>query len=125
MRKKKPAKAILGVGVVVVLGAGPVLSHATGRENKTAVMVEEDIEYQPDVLTVHTGQSIRVENKDPFEHKTRVTLQKSDGSLGTMAVTGHVDKPGKSFTFTLDEAGTYEVRCLLHDGMVAVIKVVK
>ena len=110
------------LGLAGALGAG--LAHATSG-GKAAVIVEQDIEYQPDEQTVHAGQAIRVENKDPFEHKTRVTRLMPDGSLGPMAVAGHVDKPGTSFTFTLDEPGTYEIRCLLHDGMAAVIKVVK
>ncbi len=110
------------LGLASAMGAG--LAHATSG-GKATVVVERDIAYQPDEQTVHVGQAIRVENRDPFEHKTRVTRLKPDGSLGPMAVAAHLDKPGTSFTFTLDEPGTYEVRCLLHDGMAAVIKVVK
>ncbi|MDQ6986895.1 MAG: hypothetical protein Q9M25_03725, partial [Mariprofundaceae bacterium] len=62
---------------------------------------------------------------DPFEHKSRVTLQKENGALGHIALNDHVDKPGTSFTFTLDKPGSYEIRCLLHDGMTATIKAIK
>lgn len=89
------------------------------------VVFERDIAYQPEALTVHVGDKVRVENKDPFDHKTRVQQQYADGRLGATIVAGHVDKPGASFTFTLDRPGTYEVRCLLHDGMSAVIRVVR
>ncbi len=101
-------------------------AHESGAAKATAaaVMIEEDIEYQPEVLTVHAGQPIRVENHDPFEHKSRITRLNDDGVLGAMAVAGHVDKPGRGFTFTLKQPGTYEIRCLLHDGMAAVIRVV-
>ncbi|MDX8391488.1 MAG: hypothetical protein R8K53_02815 [Mariprofundaceae bacterium] len=90
-----------------------------------ASIVEEDIEYSPEEQIVHVGQAIRVENKDPFEHKSRVTLQKQDGGLGHIALKDHVDKPGSVYTFTLDTPGNYEIRCLLHDGMTAMIKAVK
>jgi plastocyanin len=114
-----------GVGLAVALGWADVSpAHDSGKE-RIAVVTEQDIEYQPEVLIVHAGESIRVENRDPFEHKTRVRRQNPDGSLGAMAVAGHLDKPGSSFTFTLKEPGAYEVRCLLHDGMSSIIKVVK
>ncbi len=90
-----------------------------------ASITEEDIEYSPEEQTVHVGQLIRVENKDPFEHKSRVTLQHEGGGLGHIALKDHLDKPGVSYTFKLDKPGTYEIRCLLHDGMTATIKAIK
>jgi len=97
-------------------------SKASGA---VATITEEDIEYGPEEQTVHVGQPIRVENKDPFNHKSRVTLQKESGGLGHIALKDHVDKPGASYTFKLDKPGIYEIRCLLHDGMTATIKVVE
>jgi len=97
-------------------------SNASGA---VATITEEDIEYGPEEQTVHVGQSIRVENKDPFNHKSRVTLQKEGGGLGHIALKDHVDKPGVSYTFRLNQPGTYEIRCLLHDGMTASIKAVE
>ncbi len=115
-----------GIGLAAAIGwTGASTAQAADGKAPAAVVTEQDIEYQPEVLTVHAGEAIRVENKDPFEHKTRVRRLKPDGSLGAMAVAGHLDKPGSSFTFTLNEPGTYEVRCLLHDGMSSIIKVVK
>jgi len=88
-----------------------------------------------------------VVNKDPFEHKSRVTRQLPGGALGEIVslglmvpsalagkdvggmkrteVSDHVDKPGASFTFKLDKPDTYHLRCMLHDGMTATIKAVK
>jgi len=90
-----------------------------------ATITEEDIEYTPEDMVVHAGQTIRLENKDPFEHKSRVTLQKEGGGLGQTALKDHVDKPGASYTFKLIRPGVYEIRCLLHDGMTAAIHVVR
>jgi len=128
-----------------------VWAHEGHDEGKTsgavATITEEDIEYSPEEQTVHAGQLIRVENKDPFDHKSRVTRQLPGGGLGeivsfalmipsalagkdignmkrTMA-SDYLEKPGSSFTFRLDKPGTYEIRCLLHDGMVATLHVTR
>jgi len=50
---------------------------------------------------------------------------KDVGGMKRTTVSDHVDKPGTSFTFKLDKPGTYEIRCLLHDGMTATIKAVE
>jgi len=104
-------------------------AHDGHDDSKTSVAVAsitaEDIEYTPEEQIVHVGQLIRVENKDPFDHKSRVTLQHEGGGLGHIALKDHLDKPGTSYTFKLDKPGTYEIRCLLHDGMTATIKAVK
>jgi len=106
-----------------------VFAHEGHDDSKAsravATITEEDIEYGPEEQTVRVGQLIRVENKDPFNHKSRVTLQKKGGGLGHIALKDHVDKPGASYTFKLDKPGTYEIRCLLHDGMTAMIKAVE
>ncbi len=90
-----------------------------------ATITEQDIEYTPEEQVVHVGQPIRLTNKDPFEHKSRVTEQLAGGGLGHIALKDHIDKPDTSYTFTLDKVGTYEIRCLLHDGMTATIKAVQ
>jgi len=106
--------------VWLVVGLGSATAAAA-----PAVVIERDIEYQPAELTVHVGDEIRVQNKDPFAHKTLVQQQQSDGRLGATIVAGHMDEPGTSFTFTVDTPGTYQLRCLLHDGMSAVVRVLE
>jgi len=94
-------------------------------ESDAPTVIEEDIEYTPEEQVVHVGQLIRVENKDPFNHKSRVTEQLAGGGLGHIALNDHIDKPGASYAFKIDKPGTYEIRCMLHDGMTASIKVVE
>jgi len=113
---------VFGISSSALAYEGHDDSKASGA---VATITEEDIEYGPEEQTVHVGQLIRVENKDPFEHKSRVTLQHEGGGLGHIALKDHVEKPGTTFTFKLDKPGTYEIRCLLHDGMTATIKAVK
>jgi len=111
--------ALLTAGALIA--AIPV---ATAHDEAPTI-TEQDIEYTPEEQVVHVGQSIRVINKDPFEHKSRVTEQLAGGGLGHIALKDHIDKPDTSYTFILDKPGTYEIRCLLHDGMTATIKAVK
>jgi len=119
------------VAAIAVLGlySGSLWAHAGYEEGKApgavATITEEDIEYSPEEQTVHVGQPIRVENKDPFEHKSRVTLQREGGGLGAIVLKDHVEKPGTALTFRLDKPGVYEIRCMLHDGMTAAIQVVR
>ncbi|MDQ6967238.1 MAG: plastocyanin/azurin family copper-binding protein [Mariprofundaceae bacterium] len=99
---------------------------ATAHEDEVSTIItEEDIEYTPEEQVVHVGHPIRVVNKDPFEHKSRVTEQLVGGGLGHIALKDHIDKPGTSYTFKLDKPGTYEIRCLIHDGMTATIKAIQ
>jgi len=140
---------IAGIAVFGVYSSA--WAHEGHDEGKSfiavATITEEDIEYSPEEQTVHAGQLIRVENKDPFDHKSRVTRQLPGGGLGEIVsfalmipsalagkdignmkrtmVSDYLEKPGTSFTFRLDKPGTYEIRCLLHDGMVTTLHVTR
>jgi len=112
-------------GLVIACALFAAVPVVTAHEHEAATITEEDIEYSPEEQVVHVGQAIRIVNKDPFEHKSRVTEQLAGGGLGHIALKDHIDKPETSYTFKLDKPGTYEIRCLLHDGMTATIKAVK
>jgi len=111
------------VSVAMVMFLMP--NYPVADESLTPTVTEEDIEYTPEEQVVHVGQLIRMVNKDPFEHKSRITEQLDGGGLGHIALKDHLDKPGMAYTFTLDKPGVYEIRCMLHDGMTATMKVVK
>jgi plastocyanin len=113
------------ITATMAAGALFVAVPMVAAHDDAPTITEEDIEYTPEEQVVHVGQLIRLTNKDPFEHKSRVTEQLAGGRLGHIALKDHIDKPGKSYTFKLDKPGTYEIRCLLHDGMTATIKAVK
>ncbi|RMH20022.1 MAG: hypothetical protein D6698_04920 [Gammaproteobacteria bacterium] len=110
-------------GVSWTASAGSSSDSTT--ENVVATVTEKDIAYTPEELVVHLGQTIQIENHDPFDHKSRVTQQLENGGLGHIAVKDHLDKPGSRFSFKLKKAGRYEIRCMLHDGMTATIIAVK
>ncbi len=124
MRRIFTAAAILALALT---GMWQVEARAyqDSSAKQTVVLTEEDIAYEPEDITVHVGQTIRLENKDPFEHKSRVTRKKADGAPGDIAMQDHLEKPGSTHTFHLDQPGLYEIRCMLHDGMTASIRVVR
>ncbi len=118
----KKTRLILSLITAILLfgSALPILAN-----NNEATIIEKNIEYTPEEQVVHVGQRIHIINNDPFEHKSRITLQHDDGSLGYVALKDHLDKPGASYQFKLKKPGTYEIRCMLHDGMTAIIKAIK
>jgi len=126
MKDKYMITVVAGALVLGVQALSVQVNDAKAYENvDAATIIEEDIEYGPEVLTVHVDQPIRIHNKDPFEHKSRITLQKESGGLGEVALKDHTEKPGTKFTFALNNPGTYQIRCMLHDGMTATIKAVE
>jgi len=127
----KRVRFILSAAVIILASGFQAYAHegehpsASAEASDAVVLVEEDIAYEPEEMSVKIGQTIRVENRDPFEHKSRVTRKFNDGSLGKIVVKDHTEKQKSSFTFTFTEAGTYEIRCMLHDGMVATLHVTR
>ena len=124
MRRITTGAAILVLAVTAIWQ--PEAGAHQDRGGKQAVVItEEDIAYVPEDITVRVGQTIRIENRDPFEHKSRVTRLRADGALGDISMQDHVEKPGSTHSFRLERPGLYEIRCMLHDGMSASIRVVR
>ena len=116
---------IICTGIITTFALFTAVPVVMAHEGSDPTVTEEDIEYTPEEQVVHVGQLIRVENKDPFDHKSRVTEQLAGGGLGHIVLNDHVEKPGTSYSFKIDKPGTYEIRCMLHDGMTASIKAVE
>ncbi len=114
----------MNTGLIAGCALFAAVSVAAAHD-QVPTITEEDIEYSPEEQVVHVGQTIRLINKDPFEHKSRVTELLAGGGPGYIALRDHVEQPETSYAFKLDRPGTYEIRCLLHDGMTAAIKAVK
>lgn len=76
------------------------------NDNDQRVIVEmEDLSFQPETVSVQSGDTIRWVNTSPVDH----------------TVTGFgVDElvqPGESFEYTFDQPGIYDYDCTLHPGM--------
>jgi len=96
--------------VVGFLWATPVLSDAALAENPLVT-----IDISPPSLTVMVGMSVTWLNKDDIPH----TVVSKTRQFKSKAL--HTDD---SFSFTFNEAGTYEYFCSLHPHMTGTIVVV-
>ncbi len=127
--QRKNFGALFISGIMAFGVYSSVLANEVHDDSKAsgavASITEEDIEYSPEEQIVRVGQHIRVINRDPFDHKSRVTEHLAGAALGNIVLKDHVEKPGSSYAFTLDKPGTYEIRCMLHDGMTATIKAIE
>ena len=98
--------------VAALLGATHVLAGAALAESTTVKI--DDFAFSPPSLTVKIGAAVTWLNKDDIPHtvasKTRVFKSKA---LDT----------NDSFSFTFNEAGTYEYFCSLHPHMTGTIVV--
>lgn len=70
--------------------------------------------FSPDTLTVKVGTTVKWTNNDSTAH----TVTADDKSFDS----GNLD-PGKSFSFTFKQAGTFSYHCAIHPNMKAKIVV--
>ena len=70
--------------------------------------------FSPDTLTVKVGTTVKWTNNDSTTH----TVTADDKSFDS----GNLD-PGKSFSFTFKQAGTFSYHCSIHPNMKAKIVV--
>ena len=109
-RRLRPCRAFLLAASF--LGATHALGGAALAENPTVNI--EDFAFSPPSLTVKIRTAVTWLNKDDIPHtvvsKTRMFKSKA---LDT----------GDSFSFTFNEAGTYEYFCSLHPHMTGTIVV--
>ena len=84
---------------------------AAAQEAGTAVAVDiSNLAYNPPTLEIEVGDTVTWTNNDTVPH---TVTQKPSGSgfqSGTL-------KPGESFSFTFDTAGTFDYYCEFHAGM--------
>ena len=74
----------------------------------------ENMQFQPDVITVAPGDSIVWTNKDLFPH----TVTSKSGEFDS-----HEIKPGETWTYRAAKAGEADYVCSLHPTMHAVLRV--
>jgi plastocyanin len=74
----------------------------------------ENMQFQPDVVSVARGDSIVWTNKDLFPH----TVTSKSGEFDS-----HEIKPGETWTYRAAKAGEADYVCSLHPTMHAVLRV--
>ena len=86
--------------------------------SKTAPMFQENRQFRPRVLVLHTGDSVRFENRDYFDHSVF-----SNSGANTFAL----DKSPKGVTGTrsFNTAGAVRIQCDIHSTMRADVLVLE
>lgn len=119
MRNRK----ILSAMLALIFGVYASLSFAEATK-KTVDIIEKDIVYQPAEKTVHVGQALNIINQDPFFHKSRISKLKKDGREGEIVLEAAKELPNTQREHHFTEPGDYKIRCMIHDGMTAIIHVI-
>jgi len=113
------------ITLVGALLTGAVMTFGTIAHGTPDVveMIEIDLAYDPDELTINLGQTVRISNQDPFFHQTRISQLNDDGSPGKIVLAEKIEKKNTSQDFTPSHKGSYQLRCMVHDGMESTITV--
>jgi plastocyanin len=88
-----------------------VKNKASGDAGRIAIA---DFAFAPDITEVDAGTEVTWRNEDPAEHT--VTATDADFESNNLA-------QGESFSFTFDQPGTYEYRCVIHPEMEGTVNV--
>ncbi|ADE36440.1 cupredoxin domain-containing protein [Methanohalophilus mahii] len=113
----KKVSMILVVLIAVFLAIGCAGYQQSGNEAEesgeaveTTNVIMEDIQFKPATIQVSVGDTVTWTNEDSATHT--VTGQDFDsGNLGQ----------GEIFTYTFDEAGTYDYECTIHPSMTGTV----
>ncbi len=132
--KRKTTSLILIPLAALVMGACSGDSGSTpaagGAEAGTEVALR-NIMFQPGDVTISTGEAITWNNEDDVDHTVTSGVPQEQGVPGVSDNTeaqpdGTFDQmlsSGDDFSFTFEEAGTYDYFCGIHPGMTASITV--
>ncbi|APH39599.1 cupredoxin domain-containing protein [Methanohalophilus halophilus] len=106
---------IVLVTVFLAIGCADYQQSDNGAEEngeaiETTSVIMEDIQFKPATIQISVGDTVTWTNEDSATHT--VTGQNFDsGNLGQ----------GETFTYTFDEAGTYEYECTIHPSMTGTV----
>lgn len=117
--------------VLVLSVACSQSSGDTGEESGDASVSLENIKFQPRDIELQVGDTLSWTNEDTVEHTVTSGQPQEQGVPGVSENTDaepdglfdHAMPPGETFSFTFDEAGTYDYFCNIHPGMTATVSV--
>jgi plastocyanin len=91
--------------------AKPRKDDDDGKARKVTI---ENLAYSPAKVSIKKGEKVTWTNKDNQDH----TVNESAGVF----TSGNI-KPGKSYSYTFDKAGTYSYKCKHHPRMKGTVEV--
>jgi plastocyanin len=119
MLSVSPVRAVVPRRIITIGAMGVVWLAVSGPLSPTAAATHAvdigDGFFGPGALTVTVGDTVTWTNRDDSPHTVT-----ADGAFDS----GNVE-PGRSFSHTFSEPGTYTYVCQYHDEMVATITVVE
>jgi plastocyanin len=68
--------------------------------------------FNPSEITIQVGMTVRWTNEDGFDHTVTSGVRGSPSGMFDETVS-----PGGTFSFTFQQAGTYDYFCRFHAGM--------
>ena len=101
---------VAALALVVTLALAPT----AGAQGQTMTVSIEDFFFSPANMTVAPGTTVTWVNNGQSPHTS--TADDGTWDSGTL-------QPGKSFSFTFDQAGTYTYHCSIHPDMTGTITV--
>lgn len=104
------ALAAIAVFAIGACGTGDASTKNVADIEGPKVVIE-DLAYQPETLTIETGDTVTWVWNDTIDHDVS-----GDGFRSEVMSEG-------TFSYRFDEAGTYEYVCTLHPNMTGTIEV--
>jgi plastocyanin len=103
-----------GLRTMAIL-TGLVLSPVSGMTDEMPVTMA-GMAYQPAMISAKLGDVLVLTNDDGTDHNVFVATVGHAVDLGTQ-------KPGETRKLTLAKAGRFEVECVIHPEMKAIVEV--
>jgi len=109
------ASSAHAVAADVALALTPVADkNATKAARASHEVVIDAVQFSPQIMVVHVGDTVTWTNKDPFPH----TVTSKEGGFDS-----HDIAPGKTWSFVPRKKGVFEYLCTLHTTMKGTLKV--
>lgn len=115
------ALALLGAASLLVLAVFPALAQQAAQvaipkgDGADSACATAGNCFEPDKLSIQPGTSVTWTNNDQVSH-TVTSGNPSDNQTGTLFDSSLI-APGKQFTFTFKDAGTFHYFCQVHPWM--------
>ena len=93
-------------------GTSPAPGDSAGGSSEAAVVTVKTFDFQPDRIEVEAGETVSFVNKDSTTH-TATAGTREEPDPGTFDIEL---KEGDGGEVTLDEPGTYDFFCTIHEG---------
>jgi plastocyanin len=100
--------------VLLIVSSGPSAAEDPPAKATTHTVAIEAVQFAPDTLTVHRGDTVVWVSKDPFPH----SVTSKDGRFDS-----HEIAAGKSWRYQPRKAGAFTYVCTLHPTMKAKLRV--